>query len=367
MDLLTIIQAVLRRWYVAAPILLAFAAGAYYVNSTIPPQFEARGQVLLADPELDPSNLPRQSVSLTELVDELQSSEVLDAQLVGGATLDATARRNGITLEVEGETREAVQETVANARSWLATGLEEQQERANIEPLERLRLSDAGVDAVAEDEEGLRQTTTLELEDPAAAAPNPYGASNQTGRLLIVATSSDAGRMRVAERTGPDVSFEVSQDSRDAAPILSITTFGPAPQQVIEAYDDVTAVLEEELEARESRAEVPPSRQTSIERIAVPQQVADVSPPLDRSVAAIVGVGGLLALAAALALDSMISHRRARIADGPHPAADQVGHERPDTQAAWSTIQTAEGPVELDGHDELSDDPHAPIPGPNRR
>ena len=311
MDILSVVVAVFKRWYVTVPIMLAALVGAYYVHSTIPPQYEARGQILLASPDLDPEGLPRTVVNLGEVAGETATGAA-EAQVVeGGADLRVTARIGVLDVDVSGPSLDVVEATYANAIAWLADAVEQRQEDAGISAEEQLILRQDGEATVNErDEGGFEVSAQLALVDPAAGTPNPFGANNSTARIIIVAIQSDAGRLRVEGRTGPGVEFSVGQDTRDAAAIVNITTIGADPQQVIEGYDHVADVFEAELNEREQRAEVPETRRTRIERIAEPQRVTDISPPLDRSVAAIIGLGGMLALIAAVTWESIASRRR---------------------------------------------------------
>lgn len=343
MDVLTIIQSVLRRWYIALPILAAAAGAAYYVNSTIPPQFEAQGQVLLAGPDFDPTGLPRTIVDLPEVTGRLTTGDVQREVVADGASLQAVGGPAELAITIRADSQPAAQATLEAATAWVGETISERQTEAEIAPAEQLRLrrtDDQEIEPI--EEGGVRVSASFALEDPAAGAPNPFGASNTTGRLLIVAVQSDLGRQRMAERTGGGVVFGVSQDARDAAPILSISTMGSDPQAVLEGFQHVTEVLALELDEREARAEVPQTRRTSIEVLAEPRTVQDVSPPLDRTVAAILGLGGFLALVLALAVESFASRRA--IARKPPAVPDEDTQDEPDGDRAAHDADSAGRP-----------------------
>lgn len=334
MDILTIIAAVFKRWYVTVPIVLAALGAAYYVDSTLPPQYQAQGQILLASPDLDPAGLPRTVVNLGEIAGEAATAQAQGEVVEGNTDLTITARIRALTVDVEGSSIDVVEDTYANAVAWLDEAVTQRQDDAGINPDEQWFLQQDGEVAVRErDEGGFAISSRLALVDPAAGAPNPFGANNAAARILIVAIQSDAGQMRVAERTGPGVGYAVSQSDRDAAAIISITTTGVDPQQVIEGYDHVADVLEADLAEREARAEVPETQRTRVERIAEPRRVTDTSPPLDRSVAAIVGLGGLLAVMSAVMWDGVASRRRVRASNDEarlRPRRADAARQEPD-------------------------------------
>jgi hypothetical protein len=313
MDILTIIQAVFRRWYVTLPIVLVGVASALYLNTTIPPQYESRGQVLLANPELNPAGLPSTLVDVDEAVGRLGIDELSNQLAVGDATLRATASDDA-TIGVTATAANA-QDAEASVRAvvdWYVSEVTSVQQAAGVPEDEQLqpRLLAEEIVAQQREDDSFEASAAITLRDPTAGISNPFGASNTTARILLVAMQSDAGRLEVNARTADGVSFEVSQSSRDAAPILAVTTYGPVPDQVIAAFDDVVAVLEQELDARQDRAEVPTTRRTSIEVLAAPQTVTDTSPPIERSVAAVVGLAGLIAIATGIALESVAARRR---------------------------------------------------------
>ncbi len=340
MDILSLVATVFKRWRVTVPIVLVALGAAFYVHTNIPPEYEAEGQVLLASPDLDPAGLPRIVVNLGEVAGEAATAQAQEEMIEGSAELAITARVRTLTIDVSGPTADVVEGTYTNAVGWLGEAIAQRQDDAGIAVEEQVILQQNGAADIGErDEGGFQVTGQLEIVDPLAGTPNPFGANNATARILIVAVQSDAGESAVAARTGPDVEFSVGQNTRDAAPIIDISTVGPDPQRVIEAFDHVADVLEADLTERETRAEVPETRRTRIERIAAPQDVTDVSPPLDRSVAAIVGFGGILAVIVAVVLESIASRKdRGRNSPG-------VGEPSATSQDA-DGVPDAEAPLE---------------------
>jgi hypothetical protein len=322
MDIITIIQALLRRWYVAAPILAVGTAAAIALQVTTPPTYEAVGQVLLADPGLDPSGLPTTIVDLDEVLLELQSPELRDELQSGDATyqLDADDRTTA-TLVVRSSSESDALSTAQAVGAWLRGQVESIQAEAEIPPAERLQIRGSErIRATLDEATGSAEAlTTITLFDPAAGITNPFAASVTTGRLLAVAVQSDEGRQNVFARTGPGISYLVAQSNNDAAPILAITTTGEDPAAVLGAFEAVREVVDEELQRRQERAEIPTSRRTRVETLAQPRNASDISPPLNRAAAAIFALGALLATAAAVATESVLARRRRQAQDVTWP------------------------------------------------
>lgn len=315
MDIITIIQAVLRRWYVSGPIIFAAVAVAAYVQVTTPPAYEAVGQVLLADPTLDPSGLPTSIVSPDDLIRTLDEPRLRQDLAEGDATFRAEVTdSNTITLAVTAGDPDDAEATALAVNGWLREEVERLQAEAQI-PAEEQIIPRGGeqVAAQTDDESGTAEATSIiELFDPTASIVNPFAASNATVRLLIVAVESDAGRLAVSERTGPGVAYKLSQSTSDAAPILTVTTTAAAAAEALTSFEAVRAVIDEELDRRQDRAEIPQSRRTKAEALAQPQSVTDVSPPVDRAAGAILGLGGLVGMAAAIASENIADRRRRR-------------------------------------------------------
>jgi hypothetical protein len=322
-DIITIFQAVFRRWYVSLPVMLLAAGIAVYVQNQVPPAFQATGQIMLASPELDPSGLPTAVVDIDSIVRELDDPVVREDVTSGDAVFQAEiADPTTINLAVSGPDASAAEQTAANVRDWLRGAVEALQEEAGIPEVERLQVRGGDRSAVTADEQAgaVQAISVLTLFDPAAGITNPFVASNTTVRLLVVAVESDAGRASVQEMTGPGVDFTLSQAVSDAAPILQITTTAADPDAALGGFDVVAEAVDAELQRRQDRAEIPDSRRTRVEALARPQSFTDVSPPVDRSAAAIFGLGGLIAVAGAILVDSIVSRRtpslgRARSAD----------------------------------------------------
>jgi hypothetical protein len=315
LDIITIVQAVFRRWYISFPLVAVAAVAAFYIQSNTPPAYQAEGQLLLADPSLDPSGLPASVVDVDEILRLLDEPSVREDLESGDAVYQVEAEDQStfvVTVSAPGE--QTARSTALAIRDWVTDHVESQQAEAGFPDPERLQVRGGErVSVTTDTQTGTGQAgSVITLFDPTAGFVNPYVASIMTVRLLIVAVESDAGRGEVLQRTGTGVGFLLTQSPRDAAPIMGVTTTGSDPSAVLSAFDAVRQVVDVELQQRQDRAEIPLTRRTRVEALATPQRVTDVSPPVERAAAAIFGLGGLLAVAAAIAVDGIQTRRRSR-------------------------------------------------------
>lgn len=345
MDLLTIIQTVLRRWYVAAPVAVVALVTAGGLQVTTPPEYESSGTVLLEEPQFDPARLPRSLANADHLVNRLTQEGDIEA-LTENNTEVVPLVQDSMTIEVRAIAPDpsAAEATVERILEHLRTDLEELQDAGDFPASERLQGVVPTPDIVAEPEaEGVYLASgTLILRDPAAEIDNPFRADERTTRLLREIITSDEGEQRIMEETGTDVSFSVGNVD---GPIMSVTTSGPDPEQLLHAYGVILRHLDAQLDARQERAEVPTTRRIQVTPLATPQSVSNISPPVNRAVAAIVGLGGMLAVGLALTVDNVAARRR-------HPEApSESSGDRPDRMSAATgaatTVQASPPKIDL--------------------
>jgi hypothetical protein len=312
MDLLSILVVMVRRWYVSLPVLLVTFVAAVYLQASSEPRYEARGSVLLTEPQLDPSGLPASVVTTSHLIDRVEAGEAATAIGEAGGDFVIRGGDDGFEVVAIAASAEEAQSAARSIQDQLVAAVEDLQVEAEIPQDERLRVSAVSPVAATEQQTNgaFQATGTVFIEDPTADAMNPFAANNLTGRVLEVAVMSDAGRALVAERTSPGVSFRVTQNLPDAAPILEIATYGSVPDEVLAAFDQVATVVDEELDRRQARAEVPSTRRVRVEALAVPRSVVDVSPPVSRAVATIVALGLLLTPMLVVAVENLAARRR---------------------------------------------------------
>jgi len=311
MDLLKLIQIVLRRWYLTVPILLAsFGLGAY-VQSVTPAEYDAAGSLILEEARFDPSRLATSVVNAGEIVARFEATD-MPSRLGENDTQLVLQGRDSLTLEVRaaGSARAAVESSVEDAIEWISSEVETLQDDEEIREAERLRVAVLTplISAEPLPNGNFEALGVVALRDPAAGVTNPYDAGGGTTSVLIAVVDTDAGEARVSSSLGEDVSFTLVS-SRENQAIISVSALANDPAVAIAAYNEVREELDAELDRRQARASVPPSQRIIVADLSPPTEAVDVSPPLNRSVAAIILAGGLFAVGLAVLVDG-ISRRR---------------------------------------------------------
>lgn len=320
MDLFDLIRVILARWKVVVPVLLATAALAFAVQSRVPPQFEAVGQLVFETPDLDASNDAGPVIDPVALADDIALEAAgPDREF----TVTALGGANYVVSAVASSRDDAVTdaEFVIEQLDQRVQAVQEAQNVLDAEIVE-LRLISPQITPEELANGSLLAQARFFLYDPVAATVNPYTPDASTGRLLEVAVTSDAGLAEFERRAGSGVEFAVGQQARDAAPLMQVITIGSEVEQVLNAFYVVRDMLVEELRAREERAGVLPSQQLSLVVIDAPLAATDSSPPVNRATVGVIALGGLLALGLALALEGHARRREERAGTSTTRAGD---------------------------------------------
>jgi hypothetical protein len=313
MDLLTLLKAVVRRWYVAVPVLLVALVLAVATQATTAPQFQATGSVLLEEPTFDSSRLPRSFVSADGLVGQLNDGEVVADALAPGTELVAQAvDRAHVEITAMGPDAAAAEQAVNVSLEWTRERVQQLQEQAEVPVGERIQPTLESAFPVAEEEADGRflASATIRLADPSSGLDNPLGTGERTSRMLEAVIMSDVGRARVAERTGGLVGYTLTVGDKESS-ILEIIAVAPDPANALAGFAIVRDELNKEIDARQERAGVPPSLRIVVSDLAAPQFARDISPPVNRSAIAILAAGFLLAVGLTVAVDGAMMRRRA--------------------------------------------------------
>ena len=311
MDLVALLQMLLRRWYVTLPIVGFCLVVAVACEATRPPELQARGTVLLAGAEIDPLHAP-ETLDVSAVLTALLRPETADALTDSGVAFSAR-QLDDSRLEVTAvaESQEAAESTVKEAMQWVLSHVDELPDSEDSGAAQRLDtwILTPRVVAQARGDGIFEATGAVWIQRP--QVDNPYTASEATGRLLAIAVGQDRDGVRVAEQLGDEVSFEIRALPRDAAPLINVTTTAQDEGTALAAFHVVVDAMVEELDSRQARAQVPASERVIIEVLAEPQSAIDVSRPVSRTSAAIVGLGGLLALVAGVVVEGA-SRRRSQ-------------------------------------------------------
>lgn len=322
MDLLALVKVILRRWYVVLPVVAAAVGVAAWMQLDTAREYQSMGTLILSPPEHDPARSPSVAAAVASAVQDLRSSAGVDAIVEAGGSDDfSVTRLEGLQVQVTVPDQGA-EDTVELVMERIAQSVLDRQLDADIPEDEQIRWrtavgtgSEAPPDDLEPDEDDPTSASTvglLTIEDPTAGRSNPFSANDTTARLLQYAIQSDAGRLEVFQRVAhPEFrSFSVAPQSGPG--ILSVSTTAGDPMVAHSAFDHVAAALEEELSNRQDRAEVPTNQRLVLEVLAAPAGAVDVTAPVNRGAAAIVALGGLLAVALAILVENVAYRRRLR-------------------------------------------------------
>ena len=359
MDLIELLKLIWRRRYVALPVLLLTAAAAVVMQLNLPREYEARGTLILATPEQDPSRSPLLPAELDFAVAQLRTQPGVASIVDAGGIADFTIQRVDdlrVVVRVPQDS-EAAERTVTLVMERIRDHIYERQDDADIPEDERTQVRTEShvvepdpepegepTDAVTA-EPSIETVGTLILVDPTGGRGNPYSASDSTSRVLQLALQSDGGRMMIQQLVGSEdfVGFGVSPQGSPG--IIGVTTYAHDPTVALEAFSVVHEALSDELDRRQVRANVPTSRRLVLEVVAAPQEPIDVTGPVDRAVAAVVGLGGLLAVGLVLLVENLAPRVRDRRRSGtPDEAAPSrrptyAGSEAP-SESAWEDVES---------------------------
>jgi hypothetical protein len=344
-DLVGLIRRTWHHKVVTLPVIVLTVVAAIVVQSSVEPRLEARGTVLLAEPQLDPSLAAADVVDTRQIAVQLRSEESVASLAVTGATADFVVNQldeDVVEVVANGPAAQSAVATAELVTERMIEAVDRAQEDAAIPEAERLqaRVTVEGVVAEELEDGTFRAVSTVSFVDPAAGIENPFTASLSTARVLQVAITSETNRARVEERTGEDIEFEIGLDPNDSAPIIEIFTYGADPARVLESFQSVRGVLGEELDARQSRAGIPGPRRISIEVLSEPLTVTDVSPPIGRTVAAIIVLGGALVLGLVWLREGRLGRDRQAASPVPQDAERGAkGNGRPSRSSSPGTSQ----------------------------
>lgn len=296
---------VLSQWRVVVPVMVLTVGLASVMWSSPRLEYEARGFLVLDTPGVD--------TATAESIDPLQISRAID--LEGDTTgRDFTVSLlDGSNYSVASAAPDSTQ-SVEDARyvvSRLSSRIANVQDQADVDPSDQVELRRVDPRIVAEEQAdgSWLAATVVYLDDPSMAVTNPYLANSSTGRLLQVAFQGDVAQAEFAERTAGQVTIEVGQEARDAAPLLEVLTTGENPEAVIEGFSVARTMMANNLADRQTRADVPSADQITLEVLVAPLEATDESPPAERGAVGVLVLGSLLALGLAFGVEALQRRR----------------------------------------------------------
>lgn len=317
MDLIGLLKLMLRRWLVVVPIVALAMVAAVLVHRDGDSLFEAQGTVLVTPRPPDATPSPAEVLDVAEIAEVVRLSDAARALVEpdGAASLsiEPTAD-NVLQVTLVGAQSDDVTSGVMAIAQLVIEQVESVQAGAGVIPDERVEADTLTEDitAVTETLDGetvFSATVGVLLDDTAATRDNPYAADRATGRLVQVAMESDAERSQVAGRSSEAIDYSITQQDFDTAPILELWVYGPTEGDALDGFDALVATMQDYLDTRQEQAGVATSSRVSIEVIAQPQSVEDVSPPISRTAAVTAALGIILALAAAVLTENIVNRR----------------------------------------------------------
>lgn len=339
---MTVLDSYRRFWPVTVFLLVLILAAVLLVERGSEPAFSASGTVMIARPEVDPSRSASRAIHLSGAVAAVSRAEAREAFASEGGRDDFRVLQVSDTrLQVLASGAGAVPGVRAVLRA-LADVVAEQQIAADVDVEERIRPR--LFVQVPEDELASLEATqgpvtgdapdvigTLVLEDPLAGATNALGGVAQASRLVLLSVNSDAGSQEVLDALPSDVRFSIRAQDRRAGELLTVTTTGSDPSEVIDGFEVVTAAVEGELQRRQELANVPRDRWLLVDVIAAPIQAREVEPGLSGTALGLLVLGGGAALVLPAILREVLASRRTPSTCPDDPAATEGRQPQPRT------------------------------------
>lgn len=345
MDFIAVAKIIVRRWFIAAPILLLTVVAATVVYSRMEHTYMAEGEVMLASPAAVVDQIEQPLTGGTDATgDSAADGNVhptpLNARVVGelvtsgsvrdrlqdrGATatwdLDIDNDASIIRVTASSANRNDVVPTVQEVLKAIEQVVTERQERLDLPESTRVAVEVLATPTTPQEksqESGVEYFATgsamLAGSSPSSDIESAYGASQFTAQVLERVMRSDQAREKVAA-LGAQSGYEIKIDRRDTANIFYISTTGADADNVVASFGSVVTVLEGELFSRQEGSGVEAGSTARIDPLSVPTTARDVSSNQLRGIIVILGLGVAAAFSLALLAEGMLSRRR------PQPTA----------------------------------------------
>jgi hypothetical protein len=186
-------------------------------------------------------------------------------------------------------------------------------------------------------------TGSMLLLPPGASVPNGSNALLQLGGLeqpasLVVAyLAGDEARRQLAVKY-PNSTYDIVLDPLSRGPLIQFTVEDPAPDQVMGALKAVLAAVPDALSRLQDEVDAPAVARITSMPLAVDTEPTTKMSSALRAVIAAAGVGLVLTLVGAVAIDSLAVRRRERRT----AAALALDSEEPEPSAAVEPAKMAE-------------------------
>lgn len=333
MNLRSVYEALRRRWWVVAPILLLTAGGIIWVSSEANAEYEATAILLLAEPRvagtdtggepengtvdedgaiLDPSvviqivegDATRSNLGASASTIDYTVTEVGEGVLRVEATSSSPDSVVAVVNTVIGEVDRVVQELDAADENRSATT--RVLARARV-PRQRTTLNE---DGEGETEYYASGSVQLDITDT-SGLQSPYTASAGTLRVLEEAASTPTVTESIREEVDdPRARFELDYQLRDAAPIVHVIATGSSPESTMGTLEAVLGYLDADLAERQALTGAEESTWVEFQRLAMPEEAQSPEGRLRRPIVTILVLGFLAAASLAVLVDALMSQER---------------------------------------------------------
>lgn len=343
MDIMDVLRAIARRYWVVLPILIVTFVGAALVVTNAIPTYEARATLQLVDPtelgRAEPQTASSQFAD-TRVIVEVVLSDTTRTSLGKDASADYTVSLsdNGkiISVQAFGD-QDAVVPTasaVIGAISGIFADVEEdlgETTKASFEVLAqptqaRERIVTVGPDVTATEYYALG-AVLVDFQETDPIAANPIGAGEGTLRALEIVAESASIKRSEFDIDPEEGTRDYSIDLIPRTSILTIDANGTSSEETIELLGDVSQFLEAKLDQRQAATGADESTWLEFETLAADPEGERVSGNLRRPLLTVLGLGVVAAVSLAVLADNLLNLRSER--RRPRNSTDEVPDEAP--------------------------------------
>jgi hypothetical protein len=313
----TVAGLLVRHWLAPVPLVVLTVLAVVGIEASQPTTYGASATLLLARPEADPARFPDTESTLRAVEHRLDGPTMRNELGLDTSDLQAVVvDENSLEVLVRGPTPSDARQRLRDVAAWVEQDLAATQSAAGYAPADRTRVRVVAPDPVpvvdlAGDFEAAA-TIYLEHASLMGENPNPYDASVGTLQLLQVGAMSDHGKQRIAREAGEDVEVHLWVEPRERAPVIHVVARAPAADDALRGVRAGQRLLEDQLEQRQDRAQVPQAARVWVDPLSHPYEADRLSPWLGMSSLVVLATGGALAIGTAALAEWLDRRRRAR-------------------------------------------------------
>lgn len=325
-DALALGKLAFRRWYVVLVGIVITSAVALLVARDVQPTYEMTAPYLISSPQFrgDAADLQLRKGTLAGSIAASLNVGGVSGRILDDAT-DATYQvmtsgEEGV-IEVLSNSPDAEQSAriVARVMAAIVDLADLRQEELQVPVADRfvartLSQPDVttgeGIETVnveGSETVSIQAVGAILLESPLTSNANPYSSPSLTFRVIEEVLEAPN---RVGQVARGDSSYDLSRLPRDTAPIFYVTAQGSDVSDTLATFEGAVAASQAVLDSRQEGAGIPQTRRITLEALSQPISPLLLSNNLVRPLAVIVGLGGIVALSLAVAVDAVARRRR---------------------------------------------------------